>query len=52
MLEIEKFLLDNNLNDENFYTVYELLKLHKEVYDDRFIIIYFQKCRDGLLHNA
>lgn len=51
MNSIGKILLDSSLNDKIFEGKYNSIKIHKEVYDDRFNIIYIQKCSQGLRHS-
>lgn len=41
---IETFLLDNEKNDQIFPGDYHPTKIHKERYDDRFIILYTKDC--------
>ncbi len=49
MEKIEKFLLDENLNDQLFDKSYTgKLKIHKEKYDNRFIVIYIKHYRGDL----
>lgn len=43
-----KFLKDSNSNDLIFETKYKNIKVHKEQYDNRFIIIYSKRESDGL----
>ncbi len=40
MSDVEKFLLDNNELDAVFEGTYDKMKIHKEIYDDRFIVLY------------
>lgn len=42
------FLENNGINDCSFETRYDSLKIHKEKYDDRFIILYSKKDSKGL----
>ena len=46
--KLKDFLEDNNINDYYFQTRYDNLKIHKEKYDDRFIILYSKKDSKGL----
>ncbi len=47
--KFEKFLLDNESNDQLFDKSYiGKLKIHKEKYDDRFVIIYIKHHREDL----
>ncbi len=48
MDKFASFLFDNNINDQIFEGNYNLFKLHKEVYNDRFTVLYVQKYKDGL----
>lgn len=45
----EKFLLNSDENDKIFKDNYHLRKIHKEKYDDRFIVIYSKAHRDDYL---
>lgn len=46
--KFKDFLEDNNSNDFIFQTVYNNLKIHKEKYNDRFIVIYSKAESKGL----
>lgn len=44
----EKFLLDENLNDKVFEGKYKKFKIHKEKFNDRFVVIYLKEASDYL----
>lgn len=44
----EKFLLDDNFNDKVFEGKYKKFKIHKEKFNDRFIVIYLKEASDSL----
>ena len=39
-MDIERFLLNPDVNDLVFETTYNHKKVHKEQFDDRFVVIY------------
>ena len=45
---LEKFLLDENLNDQTFNSSYRPIIIHKEKYNDRFVVLYSKKYTDNL----
>lgn len=48
MDEMDKFLLNEDLQDQIFDATYGKIKIHKEIYDDRFIILYVKDYTVGL----
>lgn len=51
MSKITDFLLDESRNDEVFDSSYRNSKIHKEVYNDRFTVIYLKDHKDFLYQN-
>lgn len=51
MSKITDFLLDESRNDEVFDFSYRNSKIHKEVYNDRFTVIYLKDHKDFLYQN-
>ena len=43
-----EFIKDNDSNDQSFETKYRNIKVHKEKYNDRFIILYSKQELKGL----
>lgn len=52
MSRLEKFLLDDKLNDQKFNAPYKDLMIHKEKYNDRFIYIYTKYYDEYLSDNS
>lgn len=52
MSKIVDFLLDETRNDEVFDSSYRKAKIHKEVYNDRFLVIYLKDHKDLLYQNS
>ena len=46
--EFASFLLDDGRNDEIFQDYYNKVKIHKEKYNDRFVVLYSKKYTDNL----
>lgn len=46
-----KFLKDDNTNDESYEFKYYSLKIHKERYNDRFVVLYSKRISKGLEQN-
>ena len=46
-----EFIKDNDSNDLSFETKYRNIKVHKEKYNDRFIILYSKQELNGLRQN-
>lgn len=51
MIKFEDFLLDNNIRNEIFNYNNNKISIHKDIYNDRFIIIYLKEYNDNLYQN-
>ena len=49
---LEKFLLDENLNDQTFNSSYRPIIIHKEKYNDRFTYVFTRDYNEYLSNQA